>query len=219
MKTTSDVWSSRISGADTLTGTKRYGSLWTSSDNDVYKLKVAKTGKVTLKFYPNNTEDNVGWGYDIEIYTKSGDLAAEYKKIKTTTTKTFYAKKGTYYVAVSANWSSSAPSSYDAYAITAKSKATTIPSMKSKKVSYASKTSTVKWKKVKNVDGYEIQLCKNKKFRKSSTTVYTTVENSYKLSWSVARGTYYVRVRAYADTVDGKRLYGKFTNVKKIKKN
>lgn len=218
MKTSSDSWSSRISDAATLTGTKRYGSLWCSSDNDVYKLKVSKTGKVTLKFYPNNTEDNVGWGYDIEVYKKNGDKATIYKQIKTETTKTFYAKKGTYYVVVSANWKSSAPSSYDAYAITAKSKASTIPSMKSKKVSYASKTATLKWKKAKNVDGYEIQLCSNKKFRKSKTKVFTTVESSYKFGWSVARGTYYVRVRAYADTVTGDRLYGKFTKVKKIKK-
>ncbi len=218
MKTSSDSWSSRIKNAQKLTKTKRYGSLWNSSDNDVYKLSVSKTGKVTLKFYPNNTEDNVGWGYDVEIYKKNGDKATSFTKLKTTTTKTFYAKKGTYYVVVSANWTSSAPSAYDAYSISATSKKASVPSMKSKKVSYTKSKSLVKWKKAKGVDGYEIQLCKNKKFKKKNTTVYTTEKTSYTLGWSVARGTYYVRVRAYMDTVTGDRLYGKYSKVKKITK-
>lgn len=218
VKYSSDTWSSRIKNAATLSGTKRYGSLWESSDNDVYKLKVSKTGKVTLKFYPNNTEDNVGWGYDIGIYKKNGDKAVEYEQIKTDTTKTFYAKKGTYYVVVSANYSRSAPSSYDSYAITAKSKSASVSSMKSKKISYTTKTATLKWKKVKNVHGYEIQICPNKKFKKSSTKVYTTTETSYKLGWTVPRGTHYVRIRAYVDLVTGDKLYGKYTKVKKVMK-
>lgn len=90
--------------------------------------------------------------------------------------------------------------------------------MKSKKISYTTKTATLKWKIVKNVHGYEIQICPNKKFKKSSTKVYTTTETSYKLGWTVPRGTHYVRIRAYADLVTGDKLYGKYTKVKKVTK-
>ena len=156
LKTKSDPWAGRIIDATKLTDKRCYGSLWTPSDNDVYELLVHKTGKVMFEFYPNSTNDNVGWGYDIEIYKKNGDKLTIFKQIRASTKKMFYAEKGTYYVVVNANWVDEAPSSYDDYAISAKSKAAWIPSMKTKKVLYAPKTATLKWRKVKNVDGYEI---------------------------------------------------------------
>lgn len=217
-KTTSDSWKSRISGAAKLTGTKRYGSLWTSTDNDVYKLSVSKTGNVTLKFNPNNTEDNVGWGYDIFLYKKNGEKAKVFEYIKTATNQTFYAKKGTYYVVICASYTGSAPSKYDAYSIAATAKASSVPSMASKKVSFTTKKATVKWKKAKKVDGYELQVCKNKKFKKKYTSYFETEKTSYVLPYSVGRGTYYVRVRAYREAITGEKVYGKYTKVKKIKK-
>ena len=89
--------------------------------------------------------------------------------------------------------------------------------MKSKKITYKSSSDTLKWKKVKSVDGYEIQLCKNKKFKKKATTVFTSEKTSYELPWNLDDGTYYVRIRAYKDTVTGDKVYGKFTKVKKIR--
>ena len=214
-------WNSRISRAAKLTSKKIYGSLWKSSDNDIYKLSVPKTGKVTLRFYPNNVDTNVGWGYDVEIYNKNGTRHKVYSKIKSNYKNTFYAKKGTYYIVVKANYPSYAayaPSAMDAYAITATTKASTVPSMKSKKVTYSTKNATIKWKKVKQIDGYEIQLCKNKKFKKSNTSVYTTSSKALTLGWNISKGTYYVRVRAYRESVTGDKIYGKFTKVKKIVK-
>ena len=90
--------------------------------------------------------------------------------------------------------------------------------MQGKKVTYKSASDTLKWSKVKKIDGYEIQVCKNKKFKTKSTTVYTTENGSYVLPWSLSNGTYYVRIRAYKDSVSGEKIYGKFTKVKKIKK-
>ncbi len=204
--------------ATRLTNNKIYGSLWNGSDQDVYKLRVPKTAKVVLNFYPNSTETDLGWGYDIEIYKKNGERAAFYRQIKKTTQKQFYALKGTYFVVVKANWSKSAPPATDDYAIAATVKSSRVPSLKGRKLSYMPKTSALKWKGVKGVDGYEIQVCKNKKFKASQTKFYTTVEKMYKFTRHLKRGTYYVRVRAYCDTVTGDRLYGKFTKVKKIKK-
>ena len=75
-----------------------------------------------------------------------------------------------------------------------------------------------KWKKAKKVDGYELQVCKNKKFKKKYTSYFVTENTSYVLPYSVGRGTYYVRVRAYREAITGEKVYGKYTKVKKIKK-
>ena len=213
------TWSNRIKDAAKLTSKKRYGSLWTNTDNDIYKLSVSSTGKVTLKFNPNNIENNLGWGYTLELFDKNGESVKKFDNIKSNTNNVFYAKKGTYYVVVYASWDSSAPPSTDTYTISATSKKASTPFMKNKKISFTTQTSTLKWSKVSDVDGYEIQLCKNTKFKKSSTIVLTTSEKSMRLYSSNAPiGKYYVKVRAYRETITGEKIYGSFTKVKKINK-
>ncbi len=130
MRMSSDSWESRICGVSELTASKRYGTLWVSADEDIYKLSVPKTGLVTLMFQPLGKKDTIGWGYDIELYKKKGDKLVSYKQIKSSITKQMYVKEGTYYVVVKADWSDDAPSAYDEYAIWAKVKPGTIPSMK-----------------------------------------------------------------------------------------
>ena len=73
---------------------------------------------------------------------------------------------------------------------------------------------TASWKKASNADGYQIQYAPNKKFKKAkSQTVKST---SVKLKKLKKKTTYFVRVRAYK-TVDGKKVYGKWSSVKKVK--
>ena len=73
---------------------------------------------------------------------------------------------------------------------------------------------TAKWTKVKNADGYQIQYAPNKKFKKAkSKTVKPTSVTLKKLK---KKTTYFVRVRAYK-AADGKKVYGKWSNVKKVK--
>lgn len=215
-RTAKDSWESRICGVNSLTPQKRYGSLWTGDDNDVYQLCVAGTEVVTLQFWTQGILDELGWGYDIEIYKKNGSKLTGYKQIKATAQKMFYAKPGIYYVVVKANWSNAAPKRE--YAIAATSKEVLVPSMRGKKIAYVPQTSTVKWGKAKHVDGYEIYVCKNKKFKKKNTTVYSTIEKSYRLPKRLRKGFYYIKIRAYCETLTGDRIYGKFSKVKKIRK-
>ena len=73
---------------------------------------------------------------------------------------------------------------------------------------------TAKWKKASNADGYQIQYAANKKFKKAkSQTVKSTSVTLKKLK---KKKTYFVRVRAYK-AVDGKKVYGKWSSVKKVK--
>ena len=73
---------------------------------------------------------------------------------------------------------------------------------------------TAKWKKASNADGYQIQYAPNKKFKKAkSKTVKSTSVTLKKLK---KKTTYFVRVRAYK-AVDGKKVYGKWSSVKKVR--
>lgn len=96
-------------------------------------------------------------------------------------------------------------------------KVMTLPSkVKVASASAGKKAVTLKWKKIK-ASGYEIQCCTSKKFKKNVTKV--TVKNSKKKATvKKLKGgkTYYVRIRAYSK-VNGKKYYGAWSKVKKVK--
>ncbi len=94
-----------------------------------------------------------------------------------------------------------------------KPKKTTLSSAKSNK----KKCITVKWKKNSTASGYQISVATNKKFTKSKKTV--TAKKSAKtttIKKLKSKKTYYVRVRAYR-TVKGKKIYGSWSSLKKVK--
>ena len=70
------------------------------------------------------------------------------------------------------------------------------------------------WKKLTNAFGYQIQYAPNKKFKKAkSKTVKSSAVTLKKLK---KKKTYFVRVRAYK-LANGKKVYGKWSSVKKVK--
>ena len=80
-----------------------------------------------------------------------------------------------------------------------------------------SKRIKVTWKRVKGIDGYQIQYSKNKNFSKKKIV---TVKGSKSLSKTIkklsAGTTYYVRVRTYK-SVNKKKYYSKWSNVMSAK--
>ena len=78
------------------------------------------------------------------------------------------------------------------------------------------KKMTVKWKKVKGANGYQVQYALNSKFTKSKKSVTTTTTN-YSKKGLKKKMVYYVRVRAYVKNSKGKKIYGDWSKVKKIK--
>ena len=91
------------------------------------------------------------------------------------------------------------------------------------KVIKGKKSFKEKWKKVKGVDGYQIQYCNNSKFKKkvkgkkqilkkiTIKKAKTTKKTVKKLK---AKKTYYVRIRAYK-VINGKKTYSKWSKSKK----
>ncbi|MBR3201379.1 MAG: hypothetical protein IKG17_08615 [Mogibacterium sp.] len=87
-----------------------------------------------------------------------------------------------------------------------------------KSVKAGKKSLTVKWKKVNNATGYNIQVAKNSKFTKGlkNVTVKKYSSKGKKIK-SLKKGKkYYVRVRAYR-VVNGKTYYGAWSKAKSKK--
>ena len=74
---------------------------------------------------------------------------------------------------------------------------------------------TFKWKKPTGT-GYQYQWSTSKNFKKNYLTK-TTKKTNVTISTSKSRKTYYVRVRAYKTHSNGKKYYGKWSTVKKVK--
>lgn len=69
-------------------------------------------------------------------------------------------------------------------------------------------------KKTKDAAGYEVVYAKNKKFSKAKKL--STKKTSVTLK-KLKKGTYYVKVRAYKTDAKGKKYYGSYSSVKKVK--
>lgn len=108
--------------------------------------------------------------------------------------------------------------------ITSTTKAASSKSNKPKKTSVSKLTPQKKgfkvtWKKSSNAKGYQVKYSTSKKFpKKSSETV--TVKKATTTSKTVKNlkknKTYYVKVRSYK-TVNGKKVYSDWSNVKSVK--
>lgn len=89
----------------------------------------------------------------------------------------------------------------------------TISSLKSSKA----KTFVVKWKKVKNVDGYQIVYSTGSKFTAARSASASKSALSKTVKSLKSGKTYYVKVRAYRTDARGNKIYGSYSTPKKVK--
>ncbi len=75
----------------------------------------------------------------------------------------------------------------------------------------------VYYKKVSGAKGYQIAYSTNRKFKKKQTKYKTTTARSKTLTRLKKNRTYYVKVRAYKKDSTGKKVYGKYSKVKKVR--
>lgn len=78
----------------------------------------------------------------------------------------------------------------------------------------AGKKISLKFNKV-SASGYEIQYSTNKKFKNKQTV--RTITNNTTIKNLKKGKTYYVRVRAYRYDSEGKKVYGQWSQLKKVK--
>ena len=87
-----------------------------------------------------------------------------------------------------------------------------------KKAKGSKKAVALEWKKVNGVNGYEIQVATDKKFKKNKKTVTIKKQKTTKTTVKKlkAKKKYYVRVRTYI-IVNGKKVYSSWSKVKSVK--
>lgn len=80
------------------------------------------------------------------------------------------------------------------------------------------KAFVVKWKKKKDISGYQVQYARNKKFTKGKKTknIAKAKTTSVTIRKLKSKKTYYVRVRTYKK-VKGKKYYSAWSKVKHLK--
>ncbi len=154
---------------------------------------------------------------DAEKYEVYQYASKKWKRIKTTSSKSYTVKK------LKANKSYK----FRVVAVTADGvkgeeaqlTAKTVPLSTTMALKAGKSQLTASWKTVANITGYEVQYSTSKKFTKKNTKT-TTVKNAKTKKTTVkklAKGKkYYVRVRAYK-TVDGKKIYSAWSSVKNVK--
>ena len=86
------------------------------------------------------------------------------------------------------------------------------------KLTKGKKSLTVKWRRDKQADGYQLLLSTNKTFKKQKKTILVRKNKTTKKTVKrlKAKKRYYVKIRAYK-TIGGKKYYGAYSSVKKIK--
>ena len=74
----------------------------------------------------------------------------------------------------------------------------------------------VKWTKAKYVSGYTVQYSENKNFKSAKKLTVNKKYSSKVIKKLSSNKTYYVRIRSYK-VIDGKKNYGAWSNIKKVK--
>ena len=189
-----------------------YNSYVVPSYEYVYKIQVPCSGTVTFtaKLQEKAADDYAARMFlynEIPNYMVGEPVNDFYITSETTTgTKNISVTKGTYYLRGYAPAASKIKYTF-------KSKAASVSSVKNS----ASKTITVKWKKVSGVTGYQIQYSTKSDFSSQKTvTVKKASTVSTKIK-SLKKGMkYYVRVRSYV-TIDGKKCCSEWSAKKAVK--
>lgn len=90
-------------------------------------------------------------------------------------------------------------------------------STKIKSLNKAKKSLKVTWKKVKNINGYQLQYSMSKKFKNAKTiTIKKAKTTSKTIKKLKSKKRYYVRIRTYK-VVNGKKYYSKWSKTKSQK--
>lgn len=180
-----------------------------NNNTDFYRVKVKKDGIYTLT---TNTTDITSMNFKMqdefgEFNYEQNNIPAGKRVFK------IPVKKGTYYLSF-VNRSDKT----GIYKFTTKLSNATKSSVSSVKNS-AKKALKVTWKRKSNVDGYQVQIALDKKFKKSKkTSTVTTKTQSSKTFKKLKKGKkYYARVRTYTLTPNGKKVYSAWSAAKSVK--
>lgn len=219
--------------------TENNGDEGTFPWNDEFTTTAPETTSIVVTTKGNG--DN--WGEDIfttshqeTTTTKAPEITTTTKAPETTTTKktpgiTTNQNETTTQNATTNNNSNAQPTSVGGTSAISTATATettigganvytvnnqTAPVIKKAIKKKSAKKATVKLKKVAGVNGYQVKVSLNKKFKKKTTVTINTKKAKAVVKKLKAGKKYFVKARTYV-IVDGKKVYGKWSKVKKVK--
>ena len=155
---------------------------------DIYKAKVTKNQYLNLTLYSGVQDMN------IKIVDTMGDRTIEEESIKAGTHKyKYFLPKGTYYI----SFTSELTGNYRFKTSVSAIPTTTVTKLKGQKEPYRnnSRQITVSYKKKSSASGYQIQVARDKKFKKGKKSI--KVISGKGIVTGLKKGTYYVRIRPY----------------------
>lgn len=187
-------------------GSTMNGHFAVNDDKDIYKFNVSKAGYMNVKVMPRMQS------LSFDLNAESGDISYgnNVATIGTNSYK-FFVPKGTYYLTMKrgdGNGDYSFSMSLESIATT---KVKSAKNLKGKKAK-------ITWVKKSDVDGYQVQVARNKNFskgKKSKTITKNTVK-SHTFKKLKKGKTYYARVRTYK-LVNGQKVYSDWSTPKKFK--
>ena len=193
-------------------GKTHKGHLADNDEKDVYRFNVAKDGITTVNYNPQFAASS------LHLVNLDGDVEYEERYLEFGQQSfRFFTPKGTYYLTVYANDKDKAKGTYT---LSANSKV--FSGVKSKKLKsgkkYGVRYITVKWSTNPDATGYEVRYSTKKNFKKSSKTLVSgAATNKVTLNNKIKKKkTYYVKVRAYRDYGNGKRVFSSWSKVQKV---
>lgn len=185
------------------------GQLAANDDRDIYKIKVPKGGNLNLNFLSNVRETS------FQLTDAFGDYTYSSETISGGTHRYSMAvPAGTYYLTIY-NEDSDYGGTYTIITKLKNFKKTSLKAVKNVKP----RKLKVKWKRVSNVSGYQVQIARNKKFTKKKIEYSSQSNSESKVTFInlKKKKTYYVRIRTYTLTENDKKCYSSWSKVKKIK--
>ncbi|MCI7265063.1 MAG: hypothetical protein MR480_05335 [Eubacterium coprostanoligenes] len=217
-----DVNNNTVANADDIELCKNYNGMFGINDkDDYYKIFVTK-GKYILKAKSSNKGVDAillnSEGIKIENYfTQLNYNTGEY-----VCNETILLNTGVYYLRMydysGSNFYSFSLAPYKDK--TTNNTATSVkPStVKIKKVQSKKNSMVVCWNKVNNVNGYEVQIATDKKFKKNKKSYLILNANLNKKTLKKLKSNkkYFVRVSAYKN-INGKKINGKWSIIKSVK--
>lgn len=196
--------------AETLgIGAKKKALITLGGDVDTYKIQVEK--KRFLTFVINSDIQNYQWTLYNRKYEQIKTLTFTLQQDQTKNNMSYTCEMpvGTYYFQVK---SANSTGVYDvAVNNTVAPKKTTITKHKTTRNSSTSSNVQIWWKSISGIDGYEVYISNSSSFKGATPQNVTDRTTTF----SIEKGKrYYVRIRSYKKTGDGKMLYSAFSTKK-----
>ena len=184
------------------------GHLADNDNMDIYRLEVPKTGTIHVNL---NSQLK---SYSLDLVNNYGDVSYGQSEITSGAHQySYFVPKGTYYLTIK-QYSSQSTGTY-----TFRTSMSDMAGSKLKRVTNIRiNAMRVKWTKAAGVSGYQIQIARDKNFKKGKLNFYVE-DPSYTVQEIISlkrHKTYYVRVRNYVQLSNGKKYYSKWSNQKAV---